>query len=370
MSRSALIDRRSFVKAAGLSFLATLSPRALMALERSDAVYASGIRAADGSFWVATVTERGEIVDRFALPARAHGMAFSPATGKTVAFARRPGTFAMVFDPRQKAEPVVITAPENRHYFGHGAFSPDGNRLYASENDFDTGQGMIGVYDARDKDFRRIGEFSAAGIGTHDMTVSDDGKMLVVANGGIETHPDFGRTKLNLDHMQPSLALIDAGTGALIEKHGLPPALSKLSTRHVDLSADGRVWFACQYEGPRNDLPPLVGHFSKGEDLTLITLPEETTTALANYVGAIAVNRAENRIGLTSPNGSVFVMLDGRNGAVLSQRRVPDAAGIAAAIDGFAVSSYDGAFEKTVSAVAWDQHIIGIGRSAGKLGKG
>jgi hypothetical protein len=30
------------------------------------------------------------------------------------------------------------------------------------------------------------------------MTVSDDGRMLIVANGGIETHPDFGRTKLNL----------------------------------------------------------------------------------------------------------------------------------------------------------------------------
>jgi hypothetical protein len=363
MPRGALIDRRGFVKAAGLSFLATLSPGALMALERSDAVYASGIRGADGTFWVATVTERGEIVDRVALPARSHGMSFSPTTGKTVAFARRPGTFAMVFDPRQKSEPVVITAPENRHYFGHGAFSPDGAWLYASENDFfETGQGVIGVYDARDKNFRRVGEFSAAGIGTHDMTVSDDGKMLVIANGGIETHPDFGRTKLNLDQMQPSLALVDAGTGALIERHGLPPALSKLSTRHVDLAADGRIWFACQYEGPRNDFPPLVGHFAKGEDLTLITLPQQTTITLANYVGAIAVNRAENRVGLTSPNGGAFVMLDGRTGTVLSESRVPDAAGIAAAPKGFAVSSYDGAFEKTVSDVAWDQHIVGVSR--------
>ena len=47
--------------------------------------------------------------------------------------------------------------------------------------------------------FRRIGEFDNHGIGTHDISVSDDGRMLVIANGGIETHPDFGRTKLNLD---------------------------------------------------------------------------------------------------------------------------------------------------------------------------
>lgn len=189
--RSALIDRRAFVKAAGLTFLAALKPGALMALERADAVYASGMRAADGSFAVATVSERGEIIDLIALPARAHGMAFSKATGKTVAFARRPGTYAMIFDPWNKGEPIVITAREGRHFYGHGTFSPDGKLLYASENDFDANKGMIGIYDARNR-FTRIGEYETYGTGPHDMTVSDDGKLLIVANGGIETHPVSG----------------------------------------------------------------------------------------------------------------------------------------------------------------------------------
>ncbi|UTS91643.1 DUF1513 domain-containing protein [Rhizobium anhuiense] len=359
MIRSAAINRRSFVKAAGLGFLAALTPRALMALERTDAVYASGIRTADGAFAVATVTERGEIVDQVALPARAHGMAFSAATGKTVAFARRPGTFAMVFDPWNKGEPVVITSREGRHFYGHGAFSPDGRLLYASENDFDGNRGMIGLYDATDR-FTRIGEFESYGIGPHDMTVSDDGRLLIVANGGIETHPDFGRTKLNLGEMQPSLTLIDAATGALVEKHVLPAEWAELSTRHVDLDGDGRIWFACQYEGHRKDLPPLVGHFAKGEDLSFIDLPEETTRRLANYVGAIAVNRSEGLVGITSPKGGASVTLDAKSGKVLAETVVPDAAGIAPARSGFAVSSYDGDFLSTRSDVAWDQHIVRI----------
>jgi len=359
MIRSAAINRRSFVKAAGLGFLAALTPRALMALERTDAVYASGIRTADGSFAIATVTERGEIVDQLALPARAHGMAFSAATGKTVAFARRPGTFAMVFDPWNKSEPVVINSREDRHFYGHGAFSPDGRLLYASENDFDGNRGMIGLYDATDR-FTRIGEFESYGIGPHDMTVSDDGRLLIVANGGIETHPDFGRTKLNLGEMQPSLALIDAATGALVEKHVLPAEWAELSTRHVDLDGDGRIWFACQYEGHRKDLPPLVGHFAKGEDLSFIDLPEETTRRLANYVGAIAVNRSEGLVGITSPKGGASVTLDAKSGKVLAETVVPDAAGIAPARSGFAVSSYDGDFLSTRSDVAWDQHIVRI----------
>ncbi|MBY2914097.1 DUF1513 domain-containing protein [Rhizobium leguminosarum] len=359
MMRSAAIDRRSFVKAAGLGFLAALTPRSLMALERTDAVYASGIRAANGSFGVATVTERGEIVDQVALPARAHGMAFSASTGKTVAFARRPGTYAMIFDPWNKSEPIVINSREDRHFYGHGAFSPDGRLLYASENDFDGNRGMIGLYDATNR-FTRIGEFETYGIGPHDMTVSDDGRLLIVANGGIETHPDFGRTKLNLGEMQPSLALIDAATGALVEKHVLPAEWAELSTRHVDLDGAGRIWFACQYEGHRKDLPPLVGHFAKGEDLTFIDLPEETTRRLANYVGAIAVSRSEGLVGITSPKGGASVTIDARTGKMLAETSLPDAAGIAPARSGFAVSSYDGDFLSTRSDVAWDQHIVRI----------
>ncbi|MCQ1573643.1 DUF1513 domain-containing protein [Neorhizobium galegae] len=360
MWRGEAIDRRGFLKAAGITFTAALSPRSLMALERADAVYASGFRAPDGSFGVATVSERGEIIDRVALPARAHGMAYSTATGRTVAFARRPGTFAMVFDPSRQTEPVMITSPEGRHFYGHGHFSPDGTRLYASENDFDGNRGMIGVYDARDK-FRRIGEFDAHGIGTHDMTVSDDGKLLVIANGGIETHPDFGRTKLNVDRMEPSLVLLHAKTGALIQRHRLPASLKRLSTRHLDIAENDRIWFACQWEGARNALPPLAGWFSKGEDLSFVSLPEETTIRLGNYVGAIAVNRRDGVVGLTSPVGGAAVTLDAKTGAVVKEEAIRDAAGVAPAAHGIAVSSYDGKFNETRSQVAWDQHIARLG---------
>ncbi|WP_337268075.1 DUF1513 domain-containing protein [Oryzifoliimicrobium ureilyticus] len=357
MWRSKAVDRRDFVKAAGLGFLATLSPRGAAALQRSDAVFASGIKRANGSFAVATVGERGEIIDTIGLPARAHGMAHSLATGRTVAFARRPGTFAMIFDHQHRADPIVITSPSGRHFYGHGAFSPDGKLLYASENDFDGQRGVIGLYDGTNR-FERIGEFETFGVGPHDMTVSDDGKMLIVANGGIETHPDFGRTKLNLNAMQPSLALIDAATGALIEKHVLPERWSQLSTRHVDIDASGRIWFACQYEGHRNDLPPLIGSFGKGEDLSFVALPAETTRRLANYVGAIAVNRHQGLVGVTSPKGGAFVMIDAASGHVIKEQAVAEAAGIAPARRDFAVSSYQGDFLSERSAVAWDQHIV------------
>lgn len=358
--RGPLLSRRSFVRAAGSAFLAGLAPSRLFALQRTDAVFAAAFMDPAGRFGLATVAEDGTIIDRSPLPHRAHGLAFDPRFNRVVAFARRPGTFAAIFDRTGRAAPIVIASPEGRHFYGHGTFSRDGRLLYASENDFDNARGVIGIYDATNG-FGRIGEYSTYGVGPHDLSISLDGKVLIAANGGIETHPDFGRTKLNLDRMEPSLALIDAASGALIEKHDLPANLKQLSTRHIDLSADHDIWFACQYEGARDDLPPLIGRFRRGDALEFIELPEQTARNLANYVGAIAVNREEGLVAATSPRGGTYIVLDAKSGALVHEVKLVGASGVAAGPHGFGVSTERGVFDGRQSPVNWDQHAVRLG---------
>ena len=136
------------------------------------------------------LTEAGKLVHALDLPERGHDITFDPVSRRSVVFARQPGTFAVVFDHTGEAEPVTIASVEGRHFYGHGVFSPDGALLYATENDFDNAAGMIGVYDATDG-FRRIGEFATHGVGPHELLLCPDGKTLAIANGGIETHPDY-----------------------------------------------------------------------------------------------------------------------------------------------------------------------------------
>ena len=356
--RSGLIDRRHFLKAAGAAFCAGLSPQAAFALSRSDAVYATGIRKPDRSFALALMSERGDFITEIALPDRIHGLTVSTASNRVAAFARRPGTFILVVCPDGSDAPVIVSAAPDRHFYGHGVFSADGALLYASENDFENRRGVVGIYDARDH-FRRLGEFPSYGIGPHDLTVSADGRFLVAANGGIETHPDFGRTKLNLDHMEPSLALIDVASGGLVERHTLPQSLCQLSTRHLAVGNSDRVWFACQYEGPRNALPPLAGHFAPGEALAFAALPDAVTIGLGNYVGAIAFNPRDGLIGLASPKGEgLIVQLDEKTGRLEGTETMAAAAGIAPAVHGFAVGTYDGRFLARQHDVAFDQHIV------------
>ncbi|HTV71571.1 MAG TPA: DUF1513 domain-containing protein, partial [Rhizobiaceae bacterium] len=297
-----LIDRRDFLKAAGATFVASLSKPVLAATLSADAVFATACQSRNGAYGVAVLSEAGAILNVIDLPERGHDVTFDPVSRRSVVFARRPGTFAVVFDHTGDQSPVTITSPAGRHFFGHGLFSPDGRLLYATENDFDNAAGMIGIYDATDG-FRRISEFPTFGMDPHEMLLLDEGKTLVIANGGIETHPDYGRAKLNLSTMKPSLVFVDRDTGTLLEEHVLPSELHQLSIRHMDRDATGAIWFGCQYEGPATDQPALVGRAKKGETFELVSMPDKALLSLKNYIGSVAANPGANTVAVASPQG-------------------------------------------------------------------
>src|SRR5690606_30604943 len=124
--------------------------------------------------------------------------------------------------------------------------------------DFGGTRGVIGIYDATGG-YRRIGEFGSGGVGPHELLLMPDGFTLAIANGGIETQPESGREKLNLETMRPSLAFVDRRDGKLIAQYQLATELAQLSIRHMAIDAQNRVWFGCQYEGAETESPPLVG---------------------------------------------------------------------------------------------------------------
>jgi hypothetical protein len=363
--RTPLFDRRDFLIAAGASFVAALAPAALGRAAEADALFATAYQNRGGGFGVAILTEQGKILYSLNLPDRGHDITFDPISRRSVVFARQPGTFAVVFDHAGKAEPVTISSIAGRHFFGHGVFSPDGKLLYATENDFDNAEGMIGIYDATGR-FRRIGEFPTHGVGPHELLLCPDGKTLAIANGGIETHPDFGAAKLNIPTMKPSLVFVDRTTGDLREKHELDPALHKLSIRHMDFDRTGTLWFGCQHEGPASERPALVGRARMGEKFELLAFPEKVLARLRNYVGSVAANPAAGTVAVSSPQGNALVVLDAKDGAVVSVCDLTEVCGIAPDSAGFLASTgtgeivpQDGAAHSDPRYV-WDNHMLRI----------
>ncbi len=288
-----------------------------------------GASLGGGQHHVAGLDEDGGLAFAGTLPARGHAVAVSPDGWTAVICARRPGRFATVVDLAAGAIAGEIPAAPGRHFYGHAVFAADGSRLYATENAYALGEGRIGIYDAADG-FRRRGEWSSHGVGPHELRLMPDGRTLVVANGGILTHPDTGREKLNLDAMDPCVVLLDASDGRLLERIALPAALSQLSTRHLAIGSDGRIAVVMQYEGPETDRPPLIALIEAPGRLRFLTAPEPVQIAMANYCGSVAFDVAGAVFGVSSPRGGLFTFWSA-DGVLLDHVPVLDGCGIAAA---------------------------------------
>ncbi len=363
--RTPLIDRRAFLKAAGLGFAAAMTPAAWAGVLAADAVFATAFVRRGGDHGAAILSEDGRVLHTIDLPDRGHDVVYDPVSRRSVVFARQPGTFAVVFDHAGREKPLTIASVEGRHFFGHGAFSSDGALLYATENDFEAAAGVVGVYDAR-AGFKRIGEFPTYGMGPHELLLLGDGRTLAIANGGIETHPDYGRAELNIATMKPSYVLVDRVTGDLIEKHELPAALHQLSIRHMDVDRQGTIWFGCQYRGPVTDRPLLIGRAVRGKQLQLLDMPADVLSGFRNYIGSVAANPAAGTVAVSSPEGNSFAVIDMASGRIVSSKALvevcglaPDGAGFKATTGAGEIVGPDGASRSEPDYV-WDNHMLRI----------
>ena len=286
---------------------------------------------------VAVLTADGALLLETALPARGHDIAQRPHTRQFVVFARRPGTWAIAVDSDHVANPQVITARADRHFFGHGLFSADGRLLYASENDIKSGDGIIGIYDASGG-YARIGEFKSGGIGPHDMCLLGDGRHMVIANGGLKTLLETGREILNSDDIAPNLAMLDTASGKVDAVVELDRDYKKLSIRHLARSNDDRIAFACQHQGDADELPPLVGVLGRNGKARLFDAPEEALARLNNYVGSVALDASGSVIAATSPVGGTAALWS-IDGSYLGAAQISDVCGVARHRNGFLMSS-------------------------------
>ncbi|WP_170984597.1 DUF1513 domain-containing protein [Rhodoligotrophos defluvii] len=370
MARASSLDRRAVL--AGLAALPLAGAAEVLAKAPQTPLYLSAFTGDDKDHFAVVFDDKGKTRARIGLPARGHGGAFSPVAADTVIFARRPGTFAVVFDRRSGRVLASLSSPEGRHFFGHGIYDRKGRVLYTTENAYESGDGVIGVWDARDG-YRRVGEFPSFGIDPHDIRLMPDGYTLAIANGGILTHPDLGRRKLNIPEMSPSLVLVDARTGKLVSEVKLPRELHKLSIRHMAVNDAGQIGVAMQYEGPRSDLPPLV-FIWRGKAPQLLEASEPVLRRMSNYCGSAALDESGSVLGISAPRGGIMTFWSMADGRLLDTAEISDGCGIAAAgRHRFLLSSGDGSLslhgiarqwrgstggELPVAAGHWDNHII------------
>lgn len=350
-------------------FLATLlAASAIPSLSWADAgdpSYLAAAKLLDGSFALHGLTAAGATVFTIPLPARGHAATAHPSRPEAVAFARRPGIYAVILNCVTGAVIARLAPPDGSQFNGHGSFSQDGTTLYTSEVIGTTSEGRIGLWDATDS-YRRIGSWASGGIGPHDLKRLPGSDTLVVANGGIQTDPQ-DRTKLNIDTMRPNLAYLDT-TGTIKDLIELPPEYRQNSIRHLAIADDGTVAFALQWEGDPAEHVPLLGLHKQSTAPQLCDVPEAEMFVMKGYAGSIAFDPTGQEVAITSSHGGA-VQIYGRDGTFLAGILRPDASGIAAGQSGFLLTDGFGAVSTIVdhtlspiteSRVSWDNHLIAL----------
>ena len=354
--------------------------------------FASGARVGEGRHALVVVDADGRLLREDALPGRLHGAASHRGRGLAAAFARRPGEWFVLFDVAGGAPARRVPVRRSRRILGHGAFSADGRWLHTVENDFGGARGTLGVHDLADPARpRRVAEIPTGGTGPHDALRVPGTDLLVVANGGIETHPDTGREKLNLPDMRPNVALLEASPGARprrLAEWRLPDAWHRVSPRHLALSAGGRLWVGAQDEREPEDRAraraPLVATAELADALRgagtrprtggpvrlaldPVALPEAAHDALAGYVSSI--DATAGSVAVTSARGGAALLLDAGTRALAATLRLGDASGVAATDEpelGWRLTTGRGDFvagdalglePRRVHPFAWDNHL-------------
>ena len=366
-----MINRRTLLAAGAL---APFLPTALLA-ER-DQAQESRLRLFsaiehDGNFgagWIGVVTPA------VSAGFRGHGGAAHPIRKDSVVLVgRRPGRECAEISMRNGQVVQQIHATSGRHFCGHGCFSPDGALMITTESVYGEQRGVLGVRDARN--YQWLGEIDLEGIGPHEVRFLNDGNTLVVALGGILTHPDRGREKLNLKTMQPELIYVDLAAAKRID--GYRVADRHASIRHLAVAGDDTVAVAMQYQRDASENMESVALFGAHRGEEVIHLFDRNLLVfdrMDDYLGSVEISNHNRIVCATSPRGNQAAFWHLDSGELLGMYKMNDVCGLAVAPDErhFVLTNSNGEIrwidtetlqeqpllQQRVEGVRWDNHLV------------
>lgn len=221
-----------------------------------------------------------------------HGVAIHPQKPVTVVAFEKIGPGCAEIDLAAGSVRRFIQPTRDRWFYGHGAYSTDGKLLYSTETINSTGEGVIGVRDATTFDY--LGDFPTFGDNPHDCHLIEDGKVLVITNGGGKQGTD----------RQPCVTWVDVASRKLIEKQDI--AGDRFNTGHLSTAGkNGLVVVSAPRAGLTEQDLGAVSLRIAGGPLVTVTDPADIAARMTGEALSVEVHESTGTAAVTHPLGGM-----------------------------------------------------------------
>lgn len=244
-----------------------------------------------------------------------HGFAPNPIKPHTAVVTEKHGPGCCEIDMKLRRLLRRITTRADRHFYGHGAFSPDGKLFYCTEamvGDYSY-RGVLAVRDG--ESFELLNEnFPTHGVKPHDCILVDDGDTLVVTNGGgLVDQPE-----------QPaSVAWVDVRSGEA--RRVLTIRDARLNAGHIAVTSRGElVCVSAPRDGineKNGDTPNAkwlggISFFDPARD-RLVTTEDPIRAKMRGETLSVAIHEPSMIVAATNPSADLVTFWDFRTGKLV-----------------------------------------------------
>jgi len=262
------------------------------------------------------------------LPFAGHGLALRPGSSREAVIFEKRGRGGGAVDLVARRVIKSIEPTAGHAFYGHCAYAPGGNVLFIVETQLGSLEGAISV---RDPDtFAVLGTIPTYGVAPHDCHILEDGRTLVVTNGGGPVTSPY----------LPSVTFIDVNSRALVEQHEFREF--NWNAGHVAVLA-GRAFAAVSAarDGLASPLPPGGVTLRRCGDSPIgMSMPKSVTSRLLGESLSVAINPTSRVVCATHPAADLVTFWSLDAGALESSLELPQPRGVTMTLDGrfFAVS--------------------------------
>jgi hypothetical protein len=256
-----------------------------------------------------------------ATPFLPHGIAIHPLRPDVVTTFEKIGPGCAEVDLATGQALRFILPTRGRWFYGHGAYSSDGSLLYSTETVNATGEGRIGVRDAAT--FQYLGDFPTFGDNPHDCRLLDEGRVLLVTNGGGKA--GSGR--------QPCVTYVDVESRTLLDRCDI--AGERFNTGHLATAGkDGLVVVSAPRAGLSDQDLGAVSLRIRGGALVTVADPAEVTARMVGEALSVECHEPSGVAAVTHPNGGMVTWWSTGTGALVKVMDRARPRGVALTRDG------------------------------------